>query len=155
MRVIRLSIVAIAAVVTVAPSAQQPAQAPRAASNPRLEQYKRDVSLEVDGLGEMIQRMNDQVFSFAELGFQEFETSKYLTGVLRQNGFTVQTSRRRGWRAGGLASRSSRWAPISTTSPRPRKSRVSPITIRSSTVLLAMAKGTTPACRCRLPPRWR
>ena len=90
MRVIRLSIVAIAAVVTVAPSAQQPAQAPRAASNPRLEQYKRDVSLEVDGLGEMIQRMNDQVFSFAELGFQEFETSKYLTGVLRQNGFTVQ-----------------------------------------------------------------
>src|SRR6516164_543390 len=90
MRVIRLSIVAIAAVVTVAPSAQQPAQAPRAASNPRLEQYKRDVSLEVDGLGEMIQRMNDQVFSFAELGFQEFQTSKYLTGVLRQNGFTVQ-----------------------------------------------------------------
>src|SRR6516225_5239734 len=90
MRVIRLSIVAIAAVVTVAPSAQQPAQAPRAASNPRLEQYKRDVSLEVDGLQEMIQRMNDQVFSFGELGFQEFETTKYLTGVLRQNGFTIQ-----------------------------------------------------------------
>jgi aminobenzoyl-glutamate utilization protein B len=34
--------------------------------------------------------MNDMVFSFGELGFQEFETSKYLTGVLRKNGFTVQ-----------------------------------------------------------------
>jgi aminobenzoyl-glutamate utilization protein B len=90
MRVTRLWIVAIAAVVAAAPSAQQPAPAPSPVSNPRLDQYKRDVSLEVDGLGEMIQRMNDQVFSFAELGFQEFETSKYLTGVLRQNGFSVQ-----------------------------------------------------------------
>ena len=90
MRATRLWIVAIAAVVTAAVSAQQPAPAPSRASNPQLDQYKRDVSLEVDGLGELIQRMNDQVFSFAELGFQEFETSKYLTGVLRQNGFTVQ-----------------------------------------------------------------
>ena len=30
------------------------------------------------------------VFSFAEPGFQEFETSKYLVGILKQNGFTVQ-----------------------------------------------------------------
>jgi len=33
--------------------------------------------------------MNDQVFSFAELGFQEFETSKYLKDILRKNGFAV------------------------------------------------------------------
>ncbi len=72
-----------------APSPAQPAAA-GAAANPRLDQYKRDVGLEVDGLGEMVQRMNDQVFSFAELGFQEFETSKYLTGILRQNGFAIQ-----------------------------------------------------------------
>ena len=39
---------------------------------------------------EDIARMNDQVFSFAELGFQEFETSKYLTDILRKNGFTIQ-----------------------------------------------------------------
>ncbi|HEY7292533.1 MAG TPA: amidohydrolase [Vicinamibacterales bacterium] len=76
--------------VTVTPSAQQATPAPGGPANPRLDQFKRDVGLEVDGLGEMIQRMNDQVFSFAELGFQEFETSKYLTGVLRQNGFTIQ-----------------------------------------------------------------
>ncbi len=41
-------------------------------------------------MGEYIQKMNDQVFSFGELGFQEFETTKYLTGILRQNGFTIK-----------------------------------------------------------------
>src|SRR4029077_360698 len=34
--------------------------------------------------------MNDTVFSFGELGFQEFETSRYLTGILRKNGFTIE-----------------------------------------------------------------
>jgi len=38
----------------------------------------------------MIQVMVDQVFSFGELGFQEIETSKYLTGLLEENGFTVE-----------------------------------------------------------------
>src|SRR5262249_24228204 len=37
-----------------------------------------------------IARMNDTVFSFAELGFQEFETSKYLQDILKKNAFTVQ-----------------------------------------------------------------
>ena len=30
------------------------------------------------------QQMNDMVFSFGELGFQEFETQKYLAGILRE-----------------------------------------------------------------------
>src|SRR4029434_5541584 len=34
--------------------------------------------------------MVDQVFSYGELGCQEFETSKYLVGVLKKNGFSVQ-----------------------------------------------------------------
>jgi len=69
----------------------QPAQAaPAPPPNPKLDQYKRDVGLEVDGMREDIARMNDTVFSFAELGFQEFETSKYLTDILRKNGFTIQ-----------------------------------------------------------------
>jgi len=89
-----LLVVAIAVLVVATPLAQTPQTPPAggapAASSPRLDQFKNDVSLEVDGLGEMVQRMNDQVFSFAELGFQEFETSKYLTGVLRQNGFSIQ-----------------------------------------------------------------
>jgi len=94
MRLPRFTIAALVSLLSVAPLAQQPAdkQASPAqpSPNPRLEQYKRDVGLEVDGLGEMVQRMNDQVFSFAELGFQEFETTKYLTGILKQNGFTIQ-----------------------------------------------------------------
>jgi aminobenzoyl-glutamate utilization protein B len=34
--------------------------------------------------------MVDQIFSFGELGFQEVETSRYLTEILEKNGFTVQ-----------------------------------------------------------------
>src|SRR5436190_13141565 len=68
-------------------AAATPAAAP---ADPKLQQYKRDVGLEVDGMREDIARMNDQVFSFGELGFQEFETSKYLTGILKKNGFTIQ-----------------------------------------------------------------
>ncbi len=94
MRASRVWTVALIAAVTAsftAVSGQQgaPASAP-AASNPRVEQYKKDVAQEVDGQGEFIQKMNDQVFSFGELGFQEFETSKYLTDILKKNGFTVQ-----------------------------------------------------------------
>jgi aminobenzoyl-glutamate utilization protein B len=43
----------------------------------------------VDSMATFTQQMVDQVFSFGELGMQEFETSKYLVGVLRKNGFTV------------------------------------------------------------------
>jgi aminobenzoyl-glutamate utilization protein B len=38
----------------------------------------------------LAQEMVDSVFSFGELGFQEVETSKYLTGVLEKNGFTIE-----------------------------------------------------------------
>jgi aminobenzoyl-glutamate utilization protein B len=89
-RHVRFLVAVLASLLTVTPLAQQSTTAPAAAANPRLDQYKRDVGLEVDGLGEMVQRMNDQVFSYGELGFQEFETSKYLTGILRQNGFAIQ-----------------------------------------------------------------
>ncbi len=90
MRGFRFLVAVLASLLTVTPLAQQSTTSPPAAANPRLDQYKRDVGLEVDGLGEMVQRMNDQVFSYGELGFQEFETSKYLTGILRQNGFAIQ-----------------------------------------------------------------
>ena len=36
------------------------------------------------------QQMVDSVFSFGELGFQEFETQRYLTGILEKEGFTIQ-----------------------------------------------------------------
>ena len=58
----------------------------------QLDRAKRDVVAEVDGMRMMTQQMVDQVFSFGELGYQEFETSKYLTGILQKNGFTIQTN---------------------------------------------------------------
>src|SRR5437773_1615932 len=94
MSVPRLLTIALAMSVTVSFTAtgQAPAttSAPKPQANPALDQYKKNVGLEVDGMREDIARMNDQVFSFGELGFQEFETSKYLTGILKQNGFLIQ-----------------------------------------------------------------
>src|SRR6266581_2552152 len=96
MRASRLLTMVLAVAATVSLTAsppQQPVPAPglpRPPSNPKTDQYKRDVGLEVDSMREDIARMNDQVFSFGELGFQEFETSKYLVDILKKNGFTVQ-----------------------------------------------------------------
>src|SRR5436309_3249700 len=56
----------------------------------QAQQYKQNVGMEVDAMQENIQKWNDSVFSFGELGFQEIETTKFLTDILKQNGFTVQ-----------------------------------------------------------------
>ena len=69
-------------------AAETPAM--KLAPNPTFDQYKKDAAQEVDGMREDIQKMNDTVFSFGELGFQEFETSKYLKDILRKNGFAVE-----------------------------------------------------------------
>ena len=77
----------------VAAQAPPPPQASRPdAANPTLARYKTDLSTEIDGMKDFTQQMVDQVFSFGELGFQEVETSKYLTGVLRSNGFRIEES---------------------------------------------------------------
>ena len=39
---------------------------------------KADLAGQIDGMKKQAQVMVDSVFSFGELGFQEFETSKYL-----------------------------------------------------------------------------
>jgi aminobenzoyl-glutamate utilization protein B len=67
--------------------AQSRAAAPR--PDPRLERLKTEIAREIDGMAGLAQQMTDMVFSFAELGFQEVETSKYLTTVLERNGFTI------------------------------------------------------------------
>ncbi len=55
----------------------------------QLKLYKEELIREIDANTKMAQVMVDKVFSFAELGFQEFETSRYLTGILRENGFEI------------------------------------------------------------------
>src|SRR5262247_1550807 len=54
------------------------------------DELKREAVAEVDKLQKLTQEMVDSIFSFAELGFQEYETSKYVTGILEKNGFKVE-----------------------------------------------------------------
>ena len=51
---------------------------------------KQEAAAEVDKLQTLTQQMVDQIFSFSELGFQEVETSRYVTGILEKNGFHVE-----------------------------------------------------------------
>src|SRR5450755_4760388 len=51
---------------------------------------KADLTGQIDAMKKQAQVMVDSVFSFGELGFQEFETSKYLTDILEKEGFKVQ-----------------------------------------------------------------
>src|SRR5512143_1486534 len=54
-----------------------------------LEDLKSEAIREVDSRQTFTQQMVDQIFSYAELGFQEYETSRYVTDILEKNGFKV------------------------------------------------------------------
>ena len=56
----------------------------------RLERLKVEALAKIDQRAKMIQEIVDQLFSYSELGMQEFETQRYLTGLLEQNGFRVE-----------------------------------------------------------------
>ena len=51
---------------------------------------KADAVAAVDGMEKMTQEIVDSLFSFSELGFQEFETQRYLSEILVANGFEVE-----------------------------------------------------------------
>jgi aminobenzoyl-glutamate utilization protein B len=51
---------------------------------------KQALAQHVDKNAKLAQVMVDTVFSFGELGFQEIETSTYLTGILEKNGFKIE-----------------------------------------------------------------
>lgn len=55
----------------------------------RLSALKTQAARMVDSMSTLTQQIVDMLFSFGELGFQEEETLRYLTGVLEKNGFTV------------------------------------------------------------------
>jgi aminobenzoyl-glutamate utilization protein B len=56
----------------------------------RIEKLKAEAMAAVDARKEQAQQINDMLFSFSELGFQEQETFTYLTNLLEKEGFTVQ-----------------------------------------------------------------
>ena len=59
-------------------------------SDKEIAAMKQQLSTAVGAHAKDVQVMIDQVFSFSELGFQETETSEFLTSVLSKNGFTIE-----------------------------------------------------------------
>jgi aminobenzoyl-glutamate utilization protein B len=96
-RVIPAAVVSV--LLVAAPYAQSPSDAPAkptAAAKPapkddqRSERLKNEAVKDVESMSVFTQQMVDSIFSFAELGFQEVETNRYLIDILKKNGFTVE-----------------------------------------------------------------
>ncbi len=73
-----------------APLRAQDATPPAAAADPRLAKLKSEALGMVESRAKQVQEIVDMLFSFQELGFQEFESTKYLTGILAKEGFTIE-----------------------------------------------------------------
>ncbi len=56
----------------------------------KIEAIKDEVSLSVEKNEKLVQEIVDSLFSFSELGFQEYETQRYISEVLLDNGFRVE-----------------------------------------------------------------
>src|SRR5438093_2157483 len=78
--------VGMAASIVAAPLAQK--SAPK--SDAKIVSLKHEAAADVESRKDFAQQMVDQIFSYGELGFQEFETTRYLMDILKTNGFTVQ-----------------------------------------------------------------
>ena len=57
---------------------------------PQLTGLKAEAADKVDEMQKFTQEIVDSLFSFSELAFQEFETQRYLTGILQRNGFSME-----------------------------------------------------------------
>ena len=80
----RRTLVAVAVALAVgAPSLQ-------AQADPRLDDLKAEAREMVQDRAKLVQEIIDHLFSFGELGMQEFETQRYLTGLLEEEGFDIE-----------------------------------------------------------------
>lgn len=57
---------------------------------PQLSGLQAEVAQSVGDKQKLTQEIVDSLFSFSELGFQEFETQRYLTEILEDSGFTIE-----------------------------------------------------------------
>lgn len=71
-------------------TAPRPLKAQATMDSMKLSALKTELMAEIDKQKKSTQEMVDMVFSFGELGFQEEETSKYLTNILSKNGFKIE-----------------------------------------------------------------
>lgn len=83
-RLIAALLVCAAPLISVSVSAQTPA------ADPRLSALKTEVLTMVEGDAKRVQEIVDMLFSFGELGFEEVETARYLTGMLEKEGFRIE-----------------------------------------------------------------
>ena len=58
--------------------------------NALLAALKQEVVVDVESRRDFTQQIADMIYSFNELGFQEFETQRYVSGILEDHGFTVE-----------------------------------------------------------------
>lgn len=56
----------------------------------QISKLKAEIAQEVEKNAVLGQQINDMLFSFSELGFQEVETQAYLTSLLEKNGFKIE-----------------------------------------------------------------
>ena len=85
------AIAAVALVVFVLPQPESLAtETTPGTESPRLTELKREVAVDIESRRDFTQQMVDMIYSFNELGFQEFETQRYVTGILEDHGFTVE-----------------------------------------------------------------
>ncbi len=61
-----------------------------AQENDRITTLKAEVTQTVENNKKMVQEIVDSLFSFSELGFQEYETQRYVGDLLESNGFEVE-----------------------------------------------------------------
>jgi aminobenzoyl-glutamate utilization protein B len=73
-------------VAAIATHAQTPTETPA----PALTGLKAEAAALVDRNAKLTQEIVDSLFAFAELGFQEFETQRYLTELLAREGFEIE-----------------------------------------------------------------
>ena len=66
------------------------ANAQKSFSKNQIQKLKKQTINLVQSNHKMTQVMIDKVFSFAELGHQEYETSKYLSSILESSGFEIE-----------------------------------------------------------------
>ncbi|MBL9216678.1 MAG: amidohydrolase [Opitutaceae bacterium] len=63
---------------------------PARAAAPDLDALKQAALAKVEARRGLTQQMVDSLYSFAEIGFEETESSAYLTGILEREGFAVE-----------------------------------------------------------------
>jgi aminobenzoyl-glutamate utilization protein B len=86
----RHSLILVSTLFTVWGTAPAQETATADSSPPALTGLKGEAAAMIDDSRKLTEEIVDSLFSFAELGFQEFETQAYLTALLEESGFDVE-----------------------------------------------------------------